>query len=280
MQISIIAKQFLTIVNIVAVFYTILLAVALIGAAGAAFLGLWPWLHAPLTLGALELPQAGMWIQLAITGFVIGLVTFLPSIRKVSQLEVSHRNFHITMDDVRGAYEAAHAEDRAGLFNLSSEFDSVRERIGHMRAHPYLARLEPAVLDVAAQMSHTSRDLASVYSDEAVLRARTFLRQRQEELVAFEEQLQVALRQTEEIKRWTQQMNVEESIVDRQVEQLKKDLAETLPALGLKVMRAPKKQKSVGATARAKKVSKPENQTAASENVVSLSKAVADRPAE
>ncbi|MFC2968339.1 hypothetical protein [Acidimangrovimonas pyrenivorans] len=69
------------------------------------------------------------------------------------------------------ALARAHGGDREGVFALSSEFDSMRERLTHLRKHPDLSGLEPELLELAAQMSHLSRDLARVYSDEKVARA-------------------------------------------------------------------------------------------------------------
>ena len=64
------------------------------------------------------------------------------------------------MRDVAQAYQAAHAADRDGVFNLPSEFDSVRERIEHLQRHPDLGRLEPEILEMAAQIGRKSRKLA------------------------------------------------------------------------------------------------------------------------
>ena len=71
------------------------------------------------------------------------------------------------MWDVAQAYQAAHAADRDGVFNLPSEFDSVRERIEHLRRHPDLGRLKPEILELAAQISHESRELAGVLRPSA-----------------------------------------------------------------------------------------------------------------
>ena len=62
---------------------------------------------------------------------------------RVMRLENSHRSFRVTMWDVAQAYQAAHAADRDGCFRLKSEFDSVRERLEHLRRHPDLGVLEP-----------------------------------------------------------------------------------------------------------------------------------------
>ncbi|MGB1236048.1 MAG: DNA repair protein [Planktomarina sp.] len=223
----------------VGIVYVALMASCLVAATGAAMLELMPWFDIliPTTRGAI---QMGPTIQILSTGMIMVLVMYLPSSLRVLKLEAAHRDFNLTMDDVTKAYAASHEADRAGVFNLSSEFDSVRERINHMRQHPELSKLEPAILDVASQMSHVSRDLADVYSDEAVDRAKTVLRQRQLELEEFSDQLALARRQTDEVKRWVQQLEVEGSVSENQLGQLKQDLAEILPAVGLKVIRGPK----------------------------------------
>lgn len=223
----------------IGVLYVCLIAFALVVATGGAMISYLPWLD--LVVSTANGPiQIGPNLQMIGTGLALVLLVYLPSSLRVLKLEASHREFAMTMEDVTKAYIASHEADRSDLFNLSSEFDSVRERINHMRDHPELAKLEPAVLDVAAQMSHVTRDLAAVYSDEAVTRAKSILRQRQVELEEFTDHLSMARRQTDEIKRWTQQMEVEGNVADAQLAQLRQDLSEILPSLGLKVIRGPK----------------------------------------
>ncbi|MGB0799434.1 MAG: DNA repair protein [Planktomarina sp.] len=225
----------------IGVIYVSMIAGALVVVTAAAMINFLPWLD--LVVSTSRGPsQIGPNVQMIATGLALVLLVYLPSSLRVLKLEASHREFAMTMDDVSKAYLASHEGDREGLFNLSSEFDSVRERINHMRDHPELAKLEPAVLDVAAQMSHVTRDLAAVYSDEAVTRAKSILRQRQVELEEFTDHLSMARRQTDEIKRWTQQMQVEGNVADAQLSQLRQDLSEILPTLGLKVIRGPKVQ--------------------------------------
>ncbi len=253
----------------VGIVYVGLVALVLVAATGAAMLKIIPWFDILVPKGDGSWLQMGPTIQIILTGMAMILVTYLPSSLRVLKLEAEHRDFNLTMEDVSKAYIASHEADRAGLFNLSSEFDSVRERINHMRAHPELSKLEPAVLDVAAQMSHTSRELAEVYSDEAVDRAKTVLRQRQIELEEFSDQLALARRQTDEVKRWIQQLEVEGSVTDNQLAQLKQDLAEILPSVGLKVIRGPKQpmQPAIEASSADAMPAALEDQ---SQNVVSL----------
>ena len=134
--------------------YLLLLSLGLgLGAySAAAALGYVNWLTMPLTFGDQVVPQAGIYIQLGLTVLALGLMFFLPSNARIMTLENSHRRFHMTMRDVARAYSASHRADREGVFTLSSEFDSVRERIAHLRDHPDLGDLEPSVLEAAAQI--------------------------------------------------------------------------------------------------------------------------------
>lgn len=97
--------------------------------------------------------------------------------------------------------------------------------------------LEPDVLEVAAQMSQQSRHLADVYSDEKVERAKQFLTQRQEEAEAQQQRIVVALHAVQEIRTWAQQVDLEESVVASQLEQLDEKLQMALPALGYMLSR-------------------------------------------
>ncbi|OIQ69181.1 hypothetical protein GALL_492210 [mine drainage metagenome] len=150
-----------------------------------AALGVEPWLTLNASFGGHDLPKAGLYAQIGVTLLLVSLCFFVPANARMMRLERSHRSFTLSMNDVVQAYALAHKSDRAGVFTLSSEFDSVRERIAHLRQHPDLAALEPDVLEVAGQMSHVARNLARVYSDEAVARAKAFLQQRQEECAAL-----------------------------------------------------------------------------------------------
>jgi hypothetical protein len=62
----------------------------------------------------------------------------------------------------------------------------------YLRQHPDLSHLEPELLKIAAQMSHQSRALARVYSNDRVERAKSFLKQRQEEVNQTEGRLALA----------------------------------------------------------------------------------------
>ncbi len=230
-------RPFLTFINTVSALYFLAFAIFAIALTVASFMGFLPWLKLEImtVTGSVDLGPA---LQVGLTVLAVLFLGLIPSSFRVMSLENSHRDFMITMEDVHKAYLLAHAEDRAGVFNMASEFDSVRERIDFMRNHPDLDKLEPEVLEVASQMSHISRDLADVYSDEKVQRARAVLRQRQVELEQFNDQLFNARKRSDEIKRWSDQLEAETNISRQQLAVLKSDLGELLPALGLQLTAA------------------------------------------
>ena len=209
------------------------LSIAMITITAGAALGLIPWLSLPLTFGETSLANAGMWVQILLTVLVASLLFVIPANSRIISLERSHRKFHIDMNDVARAYHAAHTADRAGLFTASSEFDQVRERLAYLRDHPDLGSLEGDILEIAAQMGQQARHLADVYSDEKVARAKTFLKERQAEAEQQQERIVEALHTCQEIRKWNQQVEVEESIVASQLSQLHDVLNSTLPHLGI-----------------------------------------------
>ncbi|WP_281825615.1 DNA repair protein [Jannaschia rubra] len=220
-----------TIIQQISGLVLLFVAVALLVATGGAALGLLPWIDLPVSIGGAEVAQAGMIAQIGLTLLVLLLLGFLPANARVRRLELTSRRFHLSMDDVTRAYAAVHAADRDGVFGLSREFDAMRERIEWMRNHPDLATLEPDVMEVAAQMSVESRDLAQVYSTEKLDRARTFLKSRQEEIDGYRERIDMARSTVEEIRRWTQAVSVEERTVEKQLDRLKRDFAELIDGL-------------------------------------------------
>lgn len=235
-------QQFFQRVALVAV---VVFSVVVLGATIAAALGFAPWLSFTASYGETAVPYAGMITQLFLAALAISLCFYLPSNRRILELEKSHRNFHISMQDISRAYLTAHKADKENLFSLSSEFDSVRERIMHLRDHPELHTLEPSVLEVASQMSHEARDLAAVYSEEKVDRARTFLRQRQQEIESYREKIALAQQTCADLKRWSQQVNVEDSVVSAQMHRLEADLAEILPLIGYEMTDGPTEPENV-----------------------------------
>ena len=212
----------------------ILIAVSLAGLVSVvlAAAGVWPWLGLDARLGEGPSVDIGRYVQIGFVLTAFGMMAFLPAVDRLLALERSHRDFHVTMDDVARAYARAHAADREGVFTLSSEFDAVRERLLFLREHPDLARLEPEVMELAAQMSHTTRDLADIYNEEKVARAKAFLKERQRELSAFSENLALALSVTDELKRYQRDVEDSERQANRQMDRLEKDLREVLPQLG------------------------------------------------
>lgn len=199
-----------------------------------AAVGLLPWLGFSVQIGERLHENAGQIAQIAGTVFLVMLAGFLPVHARIMALEASHRNFTLGMQDVTQAYVLAHAADRAGIFQLSSEFDSMRERLAYMRRHPDLADLEPDILELAAQMSHVSRALAETYSDANVGRAKTFLRQRQQEVARFKGRLVKAKAITKELRQWMQQIEQEEAGAAAQLSRLRAELTDLMPeALGL-----------------------------------------------
>ncbi len=194
--------------------------------------GLMPWLDVQAGFGGQSFAHAGMALQLLFTALTLALCFFLPASTRVLRLEASHRNFQISMQDVAQAYAIAHREDREGSFSLSGEFDATRERIGLLRKHPDLSLLEPALLEVAAQMSLQSHELARVYSDEKVQRAKEFLRHRQQEVALFRDRMVLAQYACTELKHWLQDIEADEKVAQSQLERLERDLREVLPNLG------------------------------------------------
>lgn len=207
-----------------AVFYTLACAFGLAG-----------WIVWNVTLGETLYAWAGTAAQIAGTLLLAGLCFFLPSHKRITTLETSHRSFQIGMTDVANAYALAHAEDRRGAFQLSGEFDAIRERLGFLRAHPDLGQLEPSILEAAAQMSHISSEMADIYSDQKVERARNILKERQHEIGMFNERLSQAKQVSTELKGWLAEVEMEEAVARAQLDRLIDDLADVLPALGLEV---------------------------------------------
>lgn len=208
------------------------LALILTAATVAALAGGLPWPELALSVGGTAVPDAGMWGQIALTVLALLLCFYLPANARMSRLERSHRSFAMGMDDVARAYRLAHAADRAGVFALSSEFDAMRARMEHLRNHPDLGHLEPELLQMAAQMSHHTRDLARAYSDTKVARAREFLKQRQEEVHALTDRLAAARLTVDELRRWLTDVEAEERRAEVQIRRLEADLRELLPGLG------------------------------------------------
>ncbi len=195
--------------------------------------GQWPWINLPVSFGDQIIDNAGIYLQVGLTVLLLGLCFFLPSTRRIMQLENSHRRFSINMNDVARAYAAVHSADRANTFRLSSEFDSVRERLAYLRDHPDLSTLEPSLLEIAGQMSHISKELATVYADEKIERARNFLKQRQEEVDQFNARLDQAKAITNDMRHWLHEVELEESVASAQLDRLRGEMREIMPEFGI-----------------------------------------------
>ncbi|MGR3551255.1 DNA repair protein [Pseudooceanicola sp.] len=199
-------------------------------ATGLAFAGELPWPGIAVEYGETSV-QIGMALQIGMTAFLMMLCVFLPTTWRVRRLENSHRRFELNMDDVTRAYAAAHAGDRAGVFQLKHEFDAVRERIQFLRNHPDLGEMEPGILEIAAQMSQVSSELARVYSDEKMSRARVFLDQRQQELATFEERIDQATGITRELVHWARQVELGEAVAQSRLDRLREEMSNVMPTL-------------------------------------------------
>jgi hypothetical protein len=208
-------------------------ALALLVASIMAAIGQWSWISLSLQYQGAPVENAGMYAQIGLTVLAVSICFFLPSNGRIMRLENSHRRFSIGMNDVAQAYAAVHAADRAATFKLSSEFDAVRERLAYLRDHPDLSTLEPSLLEVAAQMSHISKELATVYSDDKIKRARDFLQQRQEEIELFNSRLDQAKGITTDLKHWHHEIELEESVAAAQLDRLRAEMREILPELGM-----------------------------------------------
>lgn len=209
-----------------------LFALAALLAFCASALGLIPWLTLEARLGETALPNAGAWVQGATAALGLILVLYMPAHTRVLALERSHRRFQMDQHDIATAYRTIHAADRSGIFTLSGEFDAMRERMEWLRQHPDLDALEPELLQLAAQMSLQSRDLARIYSDEKVARAREFLRARQHEVETTQERLRIALSTCDSLRNWLTDIEAEERKTSEDFKLLERDLKAVLPALG------------------------------------------------
>ena len=118
-------------------------------------------------------------------------------------------------------------------YDQSSEFDAVRERLVFLRDHPDLGHLEPEVLEIAAQMSRTSEELATIYSDEKVSRAQSFLAERRFEAEKMEARIEEALETTRALRRFVDEVEMEESVAQSRLQQLRGELDQLLPKLDL-----------------------------------------------
>ena len=190
--------------------------IGLLGFTIASAMGQASWLTLPIQFGSNPPVDLGWIVQIALTAMVLGLVVYLPSNQRILRLENSHRRFSINMQDVARAYDAVHKADRAGVFE-----------------HPDLNVLETDLLEVAAQMGAISHELAEVYSDEKVDRARAFLAQRQQEVKMIEERLDEAKVIANDIHNWAMRVEIEEDIARSEIQRLSELLSDVMPELDL-----------------------------------------------
>ena len=179
-------------------------------------------------------PIAGQTMLIAATVLSLGLLGFLPGSWRVLRLENGHRQFDRRMEDGARAYHIAHAADRAGVFRAASEFDAVKARILHLRAHPDLSSLEPEVLELAARMSFTSADLARIYSDENVARAQKFLAERAAEIERFNAWLDRAKVAHAQLRTQLTRVELDEAVAQSDRDRLRDEIEALL--VGLPVM--------------------------------------------
>ena len=78
-------------------------ALYLVVATFMAAIGQWSWVSLSLQYQGAPVANAGMYAQIALTVLAVGLCFYLPSNRRIMQLETSHRNFSIGMQDVARA---------------------------------------------------------------------------------------------------------------------------------------------------------------------------------
>jgi len=215
--------------QILAMFLFALMAVCSAIALVAFFTGLvdWPVLLLQLATGGMVNVAPALIAAIFVLSAL--LLAFMPANWRVMALENSHRSFRMRMEDVTRAYWVAHKGDRDGVFEMTSEFDAVRERILYLRDHPDLGELEPGVMDVAAQMSRISEDLAARYSDEKVARAETFLAQRRKEAAMMDTRIEHALEVTRDMRRLIDAVEMDECMAASRLDQLRGQLDGLLP---------------------------------------------------
>ncbi len=201
-------------------------AAAAVVATALSFTGILPWPDIALTYGGAEVAWSGQALQIGVTALLVMIALFLPSARRVLQLETSHRRFEIDMDDVTRAYRAAHMADRAETFEMRREFDAVRERYQFLKAQPDLAEMDAELLTIAAQMSEQSHELAEVYSDAKIARVRDALVQRHADAKALDARIQQTHGDLRELKRLMEEVDVEETSVTAQLHRLRDEMSE------------------------------------------------------
>lgn len=209
------------------------MAAAMVVSTLCAAVGVLPWLSVPIEFLDGTTTDAGIALQTGLSLLGLLMTAYMPANFRILALENSHRTFRMRMEDVANAYWAAHEADRTGLFQLKSEYDAVRERMAFLHEHPDLGALEPELLEVAAQMSRTSEELALRYSDEKVGRAKRFLAEREAEAAQMQDRIETALVTVHDIRRWLDRVESEEDMAKAHLTRLTSELETLLPRLGL-----------------------------------------------
>ena len=86
--------------------------------------------------------------------------------------------------------------------------------------------MDAELLTIAAQMSEQTRELAEVYSDAKVARARESLKQRRVDADALQERIQQAHADMRDLKRMMEDVDIEESTGASQLQQLREAVTE------------------------------------------------------
>ena len=189
---SVFSKDLFFLTNTVQIAFMAILglaALAAVLATGLALVGVLPFIDLTIGFGGKSITWAGMATQLGLTALLVTLAGIMPAAWRVMRLEATHRQFQIDMDDITRAYRAAHMADRAEMFDMQREFDSVRERYNFVRKQPDMDDINAELVTVAAQMSAQSRELAETFSDERLSATREALLNRRQEADALKGRL-------------------------------------------------------------------------------------------
>lgn len=214
-------------VNTVIFFAAIFCVAAVLDATGQL-----PWQRLTQPLDAYLERDGGIALQISISLFLILAALLLSTLTRLARLERAQKNSALSMPDIAAAYRLSHIADRTGAFALADEFDQMRLRMDHLRTHPDLQYLQADLLQIAAQMSMQTRDLARIYSDENVKGATDFLRQRQLDVQALSDQLTIARTTCDELLACSNTVDTDDAQIRQQIERLEQQLKDILPSLG------------------------------------------------
>ncbi|MEO1537627.1 MAG: DNA repair protein [Pseudomonadota bacterium] len=207
---------------------------ALLIATGLAVAGVLPWIELSIAFAGQQVAWAGQAAQISVTALFLLLSLYVPTNRHVMMLEATHRDFAVSMDDITQAYQAVHLADRRKAFDMTREFDSVRERFEYLRTHPELPDIDAELLTVAAQMSHQSRELARDFAEDRVTRAEEALKQRRDDAVELQARIQAANAASFTLRREIEDVEFEESSAASQMRRLREELLELEARIGLR----------------------------------------------